>query len=68
MSDDFIHDVSDCCGCDLCLAADPAFDDICDARRDAWIADMDAAAAAQRLPWELGYEPGNDAFDAGEAA
>ncbi len=66
--DDFHHDVSCCCGCDLCLAADPAYDDVCDAQRDAWVADMEAAAAAQRLPWELGFEPANDALDAGEAA
>lgn len=39
------------------LSADPTFAAVCDARRDAWIAALEAEAVAEPLPWHLCWEP-----------
>lgn len=50
---------------DALLAADPAFAEVCDARRDAWIAAMEADTdLAAPLPWELAWCDDMDDDDA----
>ena len=47
------------------LAADPTFAEVCDARRDGWIAAMEADAdLAAPLPWELAWCGDRDGDDA----
>lgn len=53
---------------DEMLAADPTFAEVCDARRDAWIASMEADADhAAPLPWELAWCDDRDGDDAKRA-
>ena len=49
---------------DAALAADPAFAEVCDARRDAWVAAMEADEIAAPLPWELAWCGNRDGDDA----
>lgn len=51
------------------LAADPDFQTVCDARRDAWIAAMEAHAEPDTpaLPWHLSWTPA-EAQSAAEVA
>ena len=50
---------------DEMLAADPTFAEVCDARRDGWIAAMEADAdLAATLPWELAWCGDRDGDDA----
>lgn len=53
---------------DEMLAADPTFAEVCDARRDAWIAAMEADSdLAAPLPWELAWCGDRDGDDAKRA-
>lgn len=53
---------------DAALAADLTFAEVCDARRDAWIASMEADADhAAPLPWELAWCDDRDGDDAKRA-
>lgn len=49
---------------DEMLAADPTFAEVCDARRDAWVAAMEADEIAAPLPWELAWCSDRDGDDA----
>ncbi len=49
---------------DAALAADPAFAEVCDARRDAWVAAMEADEIAAPLPWELAWCGDRDGVEA----
>jgi hypothetical protein len=49
---------------DAALAADPTFSEVCDARRDAWVAAMEADEIAAPLPWELAWCGDRDGDDA----
>lgn len=50
---------------DEMLAADPAFAEVCDARRDAWLAAHEAdAELTAPLPWELAWCDDRDGDDA----
>lgn len=53
---------------DEMLAADPTFAEVCDARRDGWIAAMEADSdLAAPLPWELAWCGDRDGDDAKRA-
>lgn len=49
---------------DAALAADPAFAEVCDARRDGWIAAMEADEIVAPLPWDLAWCDDRDGDDA----
>ena len=48
---------------DAALAADPAFAEVCDVRRDGWIAAMEADEIVAPLAW-CGDRDGDDAMRA----
>jgi hypothetical protein len=48
---------------DEMLDADPAFQTVCDARRDAWL-DAVASEPADPVPWELAWCGDRDGDDA----
>jgi hypothetical protein len=52
---------------DEMLAADPAFQTVCDARRDAWL-DAVASEPADPVPWELAWCGDRDGDDAAQGA